>query len=253
MALARGKRLLFRHRRRAAPVAGGVAVAAAGTGLARRARLRRASRWGRAEKSTAGLAAVALVTVGAVFAGELLRAAERLRRGEGGEGLLETAEQATREAVAVAMEGYEASTSREAALFNLLSGFVISFAVVRLSAVGIRGGWWPLGNVRMGGRHIHHFVPGIVLAFVSGGLAVTTRNDDLRTTLAIPFGVGMGLTFDEAALLLELEDVYWTRQGLLSIQLSLGLSALLGATVLALRILRRGEEAVLVENLSTPA
>jgi hypothetical protein len=51
----------------------------------------------------------------------------------------------------------------------------------------------------------------------------------------------VGLTFDEAALLLDLRDVYWTREGLLSVQVSLGLAALLGGTILALRMLRRGE------------
>ena len=51
----------------------------------------------------------------------------------------------------------------------------------------------------------------------------------------------MGLTFDEAALLLDLRDVYWTRQGLLSIQLSLGLSAVLGSAILGMRMLQRGE------------
>ena len=52
----------------------------------------------------------------------------------------------------------------------------------------------------------------------------------------------MGLTMDEAALLLDLEDVYWTRQGLLSVQVSLGVTATLAATILGLRMLRRGEE-----------
>jgi hypothetical protein len=52
----------------------------------------------------------------------------------------------------------------------------------------------------------------------------------------------MGLTMDEAALLLGLEDVYWTRQGLLSVQVSLGVTATLAATILGLRMLRRGEE-----------
>jgi hypothetical protein len=52
----------------------------------------------------------------------------------------------------------------------------------------------------------------------------------------------MGLTFDEAALLLDLRDVYWTRQGLLSIQLSLGATAILSIAILTLRMLRRGEQ-----------
>ena len=54
-------------------------------------------------------------------------------------------------------------------------------------------------------------------------------------------GAGIGLTFDEAALLLDLRDVYWTRQGLLSVQLSLGATAILSIAILTLRILRRGE------------
>ena len=52
------------------------------------------------------------------------------------------------------------------------------------------------------------------------------------------------MTVDEAALLLDLRDVYWTREGVLSVQLSLGALALMGGTILALRMLRRGEEKV---------
>ena len=63
----------------------------------------------------------------------------------------------------------------------------------------------------------------------------------LRETLAIPLGVGIGLTFDESALLLELEDVYWTREGLVGVQITLATASLLAASMLALRILRRGE------------
>ena len=71
----------------------------------------------------------------------------------------------------------------------------------------------------------------------------------MESTLALPFGVGMGLTMDEAALLLDLDDVYWTRQGLLSVQLSLGITATLAATILGLRMLRRGEERGAEEGL----
>ena len=50
--------------------------------------------------------------------------------------------------------------------------------------------------------------------------------------LAVPFGVGLGLTLDESALLLELEDVYWSREGLLSVQITLAVMAMLGALAL---------------------
>jgi hypothetical protein len=63
----------------------------------------------------------------------------------------------------------------------------------------------------------------------------------VRETLAIPLGVGMGLTFDESALLLSFEDVYWSREGLVGIQLTLGMASLLAATAIGMRILRRGE------------
>jgi len=221
-------------------------------GRRRNARASRLRRLGGADRVTVGLAGLALVTAGSVIGGEVVRIARRRARGrdepEGmfdtAEHALETAGEATRETVAVAIEGYEAAPRREAVLFNLLSGFVFSFALVRVSTHGIRAGWWPFGNVRMGGRHVHHFVPGILVAFGSGAAALVTTSERVERSLAVPFGAGMGLTFDEAALLVDLRDVYWTREGLLSVQISFALAALLGGTILALRILRRGERLV---------
>jgi hypothetical protein len=83
------------------------------------------------------------------------------------------------------------------------------------------------------------------LAFTSGALAVVTRDESLESKLALLFGAGMGLTMDEAALLLELDDVYWTEEGLLGVQIGAGLVALLGALAIGLRFLRRGEAQVL--------
>jgi hypothetical protein len=218
----------------------------------------------RADRVTVGLAAVAAATAGTVIFGEVLRlAGRRLRREsepvipailhEGPERTLETAGRATQDTVAVLVGGYEATSRSEKVLFNMLTGFVSAFALVRLSTAGIRSGWWPAGNVRVGGRHIHHFVPGILVAFGSGALALLTTSQRLETTLAVPFGAGIGLTFDEAALLLDLRDVYWTREGLLSIQVSLGLATTLGGTILALRMLRRGERRVEAEGRIPPA
>ena len=123
---------------------------------------------------------------------------------------------------------------------------------MRLSTHGQRGGWWPFGTVRLGGRHIHHFVPGILLAFGAGTAALVTDNDRLERALALPFGAGVGLTFDEAALLVDLRDVYWSREGILSIQVSSGLAAILASTIIALRMLRRGERRVEERGLIPP-
>ena len=97
----------------------------------------------------------------------------------------------------------------------------------------------------VGRRHIHHFVPGIMLAFVAGGVAIVTRNETVERWMALPFGAGMGLTLDESALLLELDDVYWSEEGILSVQITLAVTALLAATALAARVLLRGEQEVL--------
>ena len=209
------------------------------------------------DRLTQGLAAIAIATAGTVVAGELVRLTRRRQRAveadpevESPSGVLETAELAfastslaTQDTVTVALEGYHATPRHETVLFNLLSGFLGAFAVMRLSTAGIRAGWWPLGNVRVGGRHIHHFVPGIVIGFGAGATALFTEDESLEKALAVPFGVGVGMTVDEAALLLDLRDVYWTREGVLSVQLSLGAAALMGGTILALRMLRRGEQA----------
>jgi hypothetical protein len=220
----------------------------------------RRRRWGRAERTTVGLAVLAVTMAGTVIAGEGLRLARRRRRARPEpEGTIETAAQAietagraTQDTVAVAIEGYEAAPHGETTLFNLLFGFSSAFALVRLSTYGQRGGWWPFGTVRLGDRHIHHFVPGILLAFASGTAALVTDSDRVERTLAFPFGAGLGLTFDEAALLLDLRDVYWTREGVLSVQVSLGLTAILASTIIALRMLRRGERRVEEQGLIPP-
>lgn len=215
-------------------------------------RVRAQSRIGfrHADRLTQGLAAVTAVTMGVVAAGEFAR---RFRRraaavdvpvAEAPAETLALAGMATQDTLRVAHAGYSSTPPSEAVLFNLLTGFAGAFAVARLSTSGIRRGWWPFTNVEIGGRHIHHFVPGILLAFGSATVALLSDDHDHDALLAVPFGAGVGLTFDEAALLLDLRDVYWTREGLLSIQLSLGGLVLLGGTILALRMLRRGEEEI---------
>jgi hypothetical protein len=168
------------------------------------------------------------------------------------EALLESAPAAAADTVGVAVRGYEEAPRYETVLFNLLAGFLGSFATVRLSTWAIRDGRGPFRNVSIGGRHIHHFVPGILLGFGSGTAALLTDDDQLEQKLAIPMGVGFGLTFDEAALLLDLRDVYWSREGLLSVQLSLGATAILSIAILTLRMLRRGEARQEQEGLIPP-
>jgi hypothetical protein len=161
--------------------------------------------------------------------------------------VLDAAAEAAGETVAAAVSGYRETPRRENALFNLLSSFVVSFSLARgiTYLLRRRSRFGPFRNLRIGRRHIHHFVPGILLAFGSGAAAILTDNEQIEPRLALVFGSGMGLTLDESALLLELDDVYWSREGVLSVQITLAAMALISATALGLRFLRRGEAVVL--------
>lgn len=211
----------------------------------RRARARTRFGWARAERATVGLAGVAMVGAGAVLVDQFGRLlARRAHEGLGEEHhqLSLVPAEAAKDTVAVAVRGYVTAPRSETVLFNLLAGFLGAFATVRLSTWAIRDRWGPFRNVHIRGHHVHHFVPGILIAFTAGTIALLTENDELEQRLAIPMGAGIGLTFDEAALLLDLRDVYWTREGLLSVQLSLGATAILSIAILTQRMLRRGEQ-----------
>ncbi|MCW3038659.1 MAG: hypothetical protein JWM31_564, partial [Solirubrobacterales bacterium] len=157
------------------------------------------------------------------------------------------AEQAFEQTVEVAVAGYRGGSTRENALLNLLLSFTTTFAIVRLSTTIIRrrGRFGPFRDFVVGEQHIHHFVPGIGLAFVAGAVSIISRNEDLDPFLAVPFGAGVALTLDESALLLKLDDVYWTEEGIVSVQITLGAIALLSSVALVLRVLKRGEAEVL--------
>ena len=167
------------------------------------------------------------------------------------EDVLGAAEEAVAETVEVAVAGYRQVSTRENAVFNLFASFAITFAVARAITYLLRErkSVGPFRNVLLGRRHIHHFVPGILLAFLAGAVAILTDEEGLEPHLALAFGIGMGLTLDESALLLELDDVYWTEQGLLSVQIAMAVMAMLAALILGLRFLRRGEQVVLEEDV----
>jgi len=109
---------------------------------------------------------------------------------------------------------------REIAFFLIL-GFIASFAFIRMSTRLMRSPrvtWWPGSIETEGGLHIHHMVFGIVIVLVTGFLAFTVHPDTpWLQILALLFGVGAGLTLDEWAMILHVEDVYWSEEGRQSI------------------------------------
>jgi hypothetical protein len=103
--------------------------------------------------------------------------------------------------------------------FLYFVSFLVTFGFIRTSAHMIKAqvSWWP-GNVQVGGTHIHHLVWGILLLLIMGYVGVAMAPPSpWHEIVTVLFGVGTGLTLDEFALWLNLEDVYWSHQGRRSI------------------------------------
>jgi hypothetical protein len=107
-------------------------------------------------------------------------------------------------------------SARAPALLVLLA-FLLSFGFIRTSARLMRSPrvpWWPGSVTTDSGLHIHHLVWGISLLLISGFVAFATELHTPWTQItAVGFGIGAGLTLDEFALWLHLEDVYWAKEG----------------------------------------
>jgi hypothetical protein len=121
-------------------------------------------------------------------------------------------------------------------LFLVLLGFLGSFGFIRLSTRLIRSPrvpWWPGSVVSESGLHVHHLVFGICLMLGAGGLgfALFSSSPWLEISAAL-FGIGAGLTVDEFALWVYLDDVYWAEQGRSSID-----AAVLAVAVMLLVLL----------------
>jgi hypothetical protein len=100
----------------------------------------------------------------------------------------------------------------------VFAAFLISFLFIRTSARLMRSPkvpWWPGSVTTEGGLHLHHLVFGIVLMLIGGtlGFALDESQSPWIEIAAVAFGIGAGLTFDEFALWVHLEDVYWSEEG----------------------------------------
>lgn len=114
-------------------------------------------------------------------------------------------------------------------LLLALAAFVITFAVTRLITRLIRAGKGPFGNISAGGVHIHHVVPGVVLTVIGGfGAVASSRHGFGAAVCAVVFGVGAGLLLDEFALIVHLDDVYWTEAGRRSVEVVVLTAAFVG-------------------------
>ncbi|MYR07277.1 hypothetical protein GTV32_13590 [Gordonia sp. SID5947] len=128
-------------------------------------------------------------------------------------------------------------------LFLLFLSFVVTFLLTRLITRLIRAGRGPFKDNVRGGVHIHHAVPGIIAtvggAFVSVAVDGASPGAEISAVL---IGIGTSLVLDEFALILHLEDVYWTREGQLSVQVVSLTIAALGLSVLGINPLQQDDD-----------
>jgi len=104
-------------------------------------------------------------------------------------------------------------------LLFLLFGLIVSFVFVRINTRLIRKqvSWWP-GNIETGDVHVHHVVIGFILMTIVGILEFALQPSGwTQRVLGLLFGMGLGVSLDEFALIFHLEDVYWKDQGRKSI------------------------------------
>ncbi len=124
-----------------------------------------------------------------------------------------------------------------AAMAGFLVGLLATFLFVRINTRLIRAkvSWWFHDIESEGGTHVHHMVIGVVLMATVGILLIALAPDGLLAQiLALVFGAGVALTLDEFALILHLQDVYWRKEGRLSVDAVIIVVCVAGLFVLGL-------------------
>jgi len=100
------------------------------------------------------------------------------------------------------------------------AAFVVTFVTTRSITRLIRAGRGPFkNNISSSGVHIHHAVPGIVLLMTGALIAVGSTGPPWREIAGVSVGIGASLVLDEFALILHLQDVYWTQEGRVSVEM----------------------------------
>ncbi len=65
-------------------------------------------------------------------------------------------------------------------------------------------------NIR--GVHVHHLAFGIIILTIAGFFALNWHGQRARHYIAVLYGIGLGLAYDEFGMWLHLKDNYWIRQ-----------------------------------------
>ena len=100
------------------------------------------------------------------------------------------------------------------------AAFVVTFLATRSITRMIRAGRGPFrDNVSSSGTHVHHAVYGVVLLILGALVAVGAAGPPYQELAGVAVGIGTSLVLDEFALILHLQDVYWSQEGRLSVEM----------------------------------
>jgi hypothetical protein len=124
-------------------------------------------------------------------------------------------------------------TAGQVPFLLLFLSFLLTFVSTRAITRMIRAGVGPFRNNVAGGVHIHHAVPGIILTLIGAYTSVGVGGRRPWAEVSgVLIGVGSSLILDEFALILHLQDVYWSPEGQLSVQLVALVLSVLGLVLL---------------------
>lgn len=94
--------------------------------------------------------------------------------------------------------------------FLILVSFLITFVLSRIIVYFFVFGP-PNIYLRINGVHVHHLTFGIIILAIIGYVSLTTHSNHAKKIIAILYGIGLALVFDEFGMWLHLKDDYWIR------------------------------------------
>jgi len=95
----------------------------------------------------------------------------------------------------------------------VLAAFIFTFVMARILVIFIMAGKLPPALFfHVKGTHVHHLNYGIfLLSFSGAALQFAQPKGKWLTLVAVIYGIGLGLTFDEFGMWLHLGGLYWQR------------------------------------------
>jgi len=106
-------------------------------------------------------------------------------------------------------------------MFVCFAAFIVTFVSTRVVTRMIRADRGPFkNNVSTSGLHVHHAVPGIILLITGAFAALAVDvHSGWSIVAGLLVGIGTSLVLDEFALILHLQDVYWSDEGRISVEM----------------------------------